>query len=200
MVVENRTLTYYMNNAQSFADGTATVDLGELQDRFIRLLPVGGQMLDFGCGSGRNTKYFLEKGFRVEATDGSERLCEIASKFTGITVRQMLFSDLDEHEKHDGIWACASILHLPKDELKSTIRKMTRAVKNRGYIYTSFKYGNFEGYRNERYFTDFTEESFQALIGDITGIEIVEEWLSGDARPGRVDEQWLNIIMKKMVG
>ena len=199
-MVDNATLTYYMNNAEAFADGTATVDLGELQDRFTRLLPVGGLILDFGCGSGRDTKYFLEKGFRVDATDGSERLCEIASELTGITVQQMLFSELDEHEKYDGIWACASILHLPKDELKNTMGKMTRAVKGGGYIYTSFKYGAFEGYRNERYFTDFTEETFHAFVGDITGIEIVEEWLSGDARPGRSDEQWLNIIMKKTVG
>ena len=186
-----------MNNAEAFADGTATVDLGELQDRFTRLLPVGGLILDFGCGSGRDTKHFLKKGFRVDATDGSERLCEIASEFTGITVRQMLFSELDEHEKYDGIWACASILHLPKNELKSTIVKMIHAVKTGGYIYTSFKYGDFEGYRNERHFTDFTEETFHAFIGDIRGIEIVEEWLSGDARPGRGDEQWLNIILKK---
>ena len=195
--MDNKTLAYYTNHAESFADGTATVDLGEIQDRFTSRLPPGGLILDFGCGAGRDTKCFLEKGFQVEAIDGSERLCEIASEFTGIPVRRMLFSELDEIEKYDGIWACASILHLPKDELKDTIGKMIRAVRTGGYIYISFKHGDFEGLRNERYFTDFTEEAFRGFVADVKEIEFVETWISGDVRPGRGGEQWLNIILKK---
>ena len=193
----NKTLAYYTNHAEAFADGTSTVDLGDVQNRFTSLLPAGGLILDFGCGAGRDTKAFLEKGFLVEAIDGSERLCEIASAFTGIPVRRMLFDELDEIEKYDGIWACASILHLPKGVLKDTIGKMVRAVRTGGYIYMSFKHGDFEGLRNERHFTDFTEKAVRRFLADVKGIEIVEMWLSGDVRPGRGDEQWLNIILKK---
>ncbi|MBO3282402.1 class I SAM-dependent methyltransferase, partial [Intestinimonas butyriciproducens] len=72
---------------------------------------------DFGCGSGRDTKYFLNRGFQTEATDGSAELVKIASEYTGIQVKQMLFQELDENNIYDGIWACSSILHLTRGEL-----------------------------------------------------------------------------------
>ena len=197
MLKDGKTLDYYDRNAERFSAGTLDVKFGYTQNRFASLLPDRAYILDFGCGSGRDTKAFLNMGYRVDAVDGSEKLCEVASKNTGITVQKMLFSELDEYEKYDGIWACASILHLSKDELKNVFGKILRAVKTGGYIYTSFKYGKFEGYRNERYFTDFTEESFREFISDMTNISIIEEWISSDVRPDRGDEKWLNLIMKK---
>ena len=193
----NDTLDYYEKNAETFARGTVDVEFTDIQDRFVNLLPKNGYILDYGCGSGRDTKYFISKGFRVDAADGSEKLCRIASENTGIAVRQMRFSELDASEKYDGIWACSSILHLPKVELRDVFRKMIRAVKSGGYIYSSFKYGEYEGYRNERFFTDFTEKSFEEFINVYSGIEIIEEWVSVDARPGRGDEKWLNLILRK---
>lgn len=92
------TLDYYNQNAQSFATGTVSVDFHETQDRFLKLLDKGSLVLDFGCGSGRDTKYFLEHGMHVEATDGSEELCRIASDYAGIPVKQMLFQELKETE------------------------------------------------------------------------------------------------------
>lgn len=193
----NDTLDYYEKNAEAFADGTVNVEFTDIQDRFIYLLPKNGYILDFGCGSGRDTKYFISKGFKVDAVDGSEKLCRIASKNTGITVRQMLFSELNAFAIYDGIWACSSILHLPKEELRDVFHKMIRAVKRGGYIYTSFKYGEYEGYRNERFFTDFTKKSFREFIDAYSKMEIIEEWVSADARPGRSDEKWLNLILRK---
>ena len=191
------TLDYYNQNAQSFAAGTVSVDFHETQDRFLKLLDKGSLVLDFGCGSGRDTKYFLENGMYVEATDGSEELCRIASDYTGIPVKQMLFQELKETEKYDGIWACSSILHLPKQELKVVLMKMADALKEQGIIYTSFKYGDFEGERNGRYFTDFTEDTFRDFVADITGIQIEEVWITGDVRQGRNEERWLNLIIRK---
>ncbi len=193
----SKTLDYYNKNAELFVGDTADVSFNEVQDRFLSLIPSGGAILDFGCGSGRDAKYFLSKGFSVDATDGSSKICEIASKETGIKVRQMMFDELDEDCKYDGIWACASILHLPKEELIDVLKKMVRAVKSGGIIYTSFKYGEFEGYRNERYFTYFTEESFETFLKEINGIKLSEQWISSDVRPGRGEEKWLNVIMKK---
>ena len=193
----DKTIEYYNKNAESFTAGTIAVEFTSTQDKFLKLFPAGAFILDFGCGSGRDTKYFLSKGFQVDPIDGSAELCKIAEKTAGIHVKKMLFTELEEVEKYDGIWACSSILHLPKKELSDVLRRMQRAVKAGGYIYTSFKYGEFEGFRNERYFTDFTEKSFRDFIRDIPGIEIVEEWISADVRPGRGDEKWLNLIMLK---
>ena len=193
----NETLSYYEKNAQSFVADTQKVELHAVQDRFLRHIPAGGKLLDFGCGAGRDTKYFLDKGYLVDAIDGSENLCKMACEFTGINVKQMLFSDLDVENQYDGIWACSSILHLSKAELKDVIGRMIRATKVDGFIYASFKYGEFEGYRGERYFTDLTEKSFHDLISGFSEIQIVDEWVSADVRPGRGDEKWLDIILQK---
>lgn len=163
----------------------------------MTLLPKGAYILDFGCGSGRDTKYFLERGFHVDALDGSEEFCKIASQYTGIEVRQCLFEDFKATELYDGIWACSSILHLPKEKLKPVMEEMLRAVKDGGYIYTSFKYGEFEGERHGRYFTYFTEESFREFLGKTAGAEITDLWVSADVRPGRGEEKWLNLILQK---
>ena len=169
----------------------------QAQDRFLRLLDENSSILDFGCGSGRDTKYFLNKGCRVTATDGSAELCRRASDFTGIEVKEMLFQELDDMGTYDGIWACSSILHLPKLELLPVICKMYMALKDSGVIYTSFKYSDFEGVRNGRYFTDFTEDSFKEFIAEIPELTIEDYWITGDVRPGRGDERWLNLILRK---
>ncbi len=193
----NKTIDYYENNAAAFVNGTLDVEFADIQDRFLSFLPEGGVILDFGCGSGRDTKYFLNRGYVVDAIDGSEKLCEIASRNTGIKVRNIFFSELNAENKYDGIWACASILHLTKEELKPVMAKMIKAIKDGGYIYTSFKYGEFEGYRHERYFTDFTEKSFFDFLTHYKNVKIIDEWVSSDARPGREDEKWLNLILQK---
>ncbi len=193
----DKTIDYYEKNANAFVDQTLCVDFTDNQNKFLSFLSEGSYILDFGCGSGRDTKFFHSKGYKVDATDGSYELCKIAQSIAGIPVKHMRFTDLNEVEKYDGIWACSSILHLPKDKLSDVIRRMLSALKSGGIIYTSFKYGEFEGIRNERYFTDFTEESFGKYIDDIAEIRIVEEWVSADVRPGRGDEKWLNIILQK---
>lgn len=193
----DKTLNYYNENAQSFASGTVSVEFTEIQDRFLEKLDPGAYILDFGCGAGRDTKYFLSQGYRVDAIDGSEQLCQIASDHTGIKVRQMLFQELEVNEKYDGIWACASILHLPKKELKEVLKKMLTALKIDGWIYTSFKYGEYEGIRNGRYFTDFTIDTFTDFVQGIQNMRIEEHWVTGDVRPGRGEEKWLNLILQK---
>ena len=141
----DKTLNYYNENAQSFAFGTVSVKFTEVQDKFLEKLNPDAYILDFGCGAGRDTKYFLSRGYQVDA----EQLCRIASEYTGIKVRQMLFQELDEKEKYDGIWACASILHLPKKQLREVLKNMYAALKSKGWIYTSFKYGDVRPGRGE---------------------------------------------------
>lgn len=193
----DKTLKYYNENAQSFASGTVSVKFTEVQDKFLEKLNPDAYILDFGCGAGRDTKYFLSRGYQVDAVDGSEQLCRIASEYTEIKVRQMLFQELDEKEKYDGIWACASILHLPKKQLREVLKNMYAALKSKGWIYISFKYGEFEGERNGRYFTDFTTDTFKDFIHDMHGLKIEEQWITGDVRPGRGEEKWLNLLLQK---
>lgn len=193
----DQTIEYYNQNAESFIENTKNVDMHQAQDRFLRLLDKNASILDFGCGSGRDTKYFLDQGYQVTAIDGSVELCRLAGDFTGIEVKEMLFGELDEIDIYDGIWACSSILHLPKNELLLVIRKMCDALKSTGVIYTSFKYGDFEGERNGRYFTDFKEDTFREFMKGIPELTIEDHWITGDVRPGRGDERWLNLILRK---
>lgn len=191
------TLTYYNQNARQFADTTLSVDFTATQNRFLKRLSLHAKILDFGCGAGRDTKYFLEQGYQVEAIDGSEELCKLAESYTGIQVKHMLFQELCAVDCYDGIWACSSILHLPYQELREVLLKMAKALKPQGIIYASFKYGSFQGERKGRYFTDFTEESFETLRNTVEGLFLVEQWVSRDVRPGRGEERWLNLILQK---
>ena len=193
----DKTIEYYNKNANLFVETTANVEFYHMQNRFLSKLETGAHILDFGCGSGRDTKFFLEQGYRVDAIDGFAELCKLASEFTGIEVKHMYFQELSEEVKYDGIWACSSILHLNLSALEDVMKKMTIAVKSNGIIYTSFKYGIFSGERNGRYFTDMTEDTFGKLLQKIPELEIEEQWITSDVRPGRGEEQWLNLILRK---
>ena len=192
------TLNYYNSKAKEFVSGTVDVAFTEIQDLFIEYIHAGGKILDFGCGSGRDTKYFISKGYDVDATDGSEELCKIASEYTGIKVKQMLFAELDEIELYDGVWACASILHVEKKQLPEIMKKIAIATKKGGIVYTSFKYGDFEGIRNGRFFTYLTEESFEELLRKVPELAIEKLWISADVRAERGEERWLNIVLRKL--
>ena len=191
------TIDYYNRNVQDFVDRTVSVDFTGIQNVFLELLPKDARILDFGCGSGRDTKYFLDCGYQVDAIDGSMELCRAVSEYTGIHVKQMLFQELTEVEKYDGIWACASILHVKKAELPDIIRKMSLATKENGIIYVSFKYGDYEGERNGRYFTDMTEISMKELLAAFPELVVEKQWVTDDVRAGRGDERWLNMILRK---
>ncbi len=193
----SKTLNYYNDNAERFVQETANVDISKNQKEFLKYIPDNGTVLDFGCGSGRDAKYFLEQGYHVEAVDGSETMCRLASLQTGIPVKCMRFEELDAVDIYDGIWACASILHLARNELITVLYKMCRALKKTGILYVSFKYGSFEGERKDRYFTDFTEESFAEVIAEVPELTIEKQWITNDARPDRSEEKWLNLILKK---
>ena len=193
----DKTIDYYNKNAKQFVENTANVEFHHMQNKFLSKLQAGAFILDFGCGSGRDAKYFIDKGYHIDAIDGSAELCKFASELTGIEVKHMYFQDLTEEMKYDGIWACSSILHLNLFDLEDVLKKMVIAVKHNGIIYTSFKYGTFSGERNGRYFTDMTEDSFNELLQKIPELKVEEQWVSCDVRPGRGEEKWLNLILRK---
>ena len=193
----DKTIEYYNQSAKSFVADTVDANVNELHSIFLSRLPTGAYIMDLGCGSGRDSKAFLEKGYRVLSVDGSEELCKVASRLTGQEVLCQTFENIHFSQKFDGIWACASILHVPSDRLLLVIGNISRALKPGGYFYVSFKYGTFEGERNGRYFTDMDEERFAKLIAPFPELEIVETRITGDVRPRRESETWLNVVVRK---
>ena len=195
---DNQTLQFYKQNADSFFSGTVTADMQEARKGFTDCLSVHAVILDFGCGSGRDTRAFMDAGFLVDAVDGSEEMCIRASEYTGITVQHMMFDELDAQDRYDGIWACASLLHLPKKELTAVLQKIEAALRKNGVLYASFKYGDFEGVRDGRYYTDFTEDSLAAFWKESTSMHTFDVWISQDVRSDRSEKQWINLLARRI--
>ncbi|MEB2306983.1 class I SAM-dependent methyltransferase [Citrobacter braakii] len=190
------TLEYYQRNAQDFFSSTVNVDMESLYQPFLRYIPEGGRILDAGCGSGRDSKAFLEKGYLVEAFDASSEMVSLASQHAGLHVKQMTFNDIEDVVHYDGIWCCASLLHVSAEELPGVMRKLARALKKAGTWYVSFKYGETERVKDGRHFTDLTEQRLEKLISPLTDIVLVNSWKTIDKRPDR-DEKWLNALLQK---
>lgn len=193
----NITDQYYTENAQSFFDTTVEVDVQKLYERFLPHVIPHGSILDAGCGSGRDSKNFLNLGYNVTAFDANESLAQLASEHLGLTVTHATFSSYNAApESFDGIWACASLLHVPSQDLPSILAKLSKLLRPQGAFYSSFKYGDTEQVRNGRFFTDMNEQKLQKMV-EPTELTILQTWVSSDARPGRESEKWLNAILIK---
>lgn len=216
---------YYRQNAQRFFTDTVSLDMSALYQPFIACLPPGARILDAGCGSGRDAKAFSEMGFTVEAFDASAELVALARQFSGKPVERMRFQDVAAVEKYDGIWCCASLLHVSEAELPEVMTKLAIALKPGGVWYLSFKYGRGEREKDGRRFTDLDAAGLQKLVdevNDISGgflarskaeikrgvgskdrtennfvLDTERLWQTGDLRIGRGDEVWLNAIIRK---
>ncbi|MCD8547865.1 MAG: class I SAM-dependent methyltransferase [Aeromonadaceae bacterium] len=189
-------IRYYEQHAADFVAGTLTVDMTSLYDHFVPLLAPGARLLDAGCGSGRDCAHFLQLGFAVEALDASAAMVQHAQALTGLPVRCCRFTDYQATEPLDAIWACASLLHVPTDELTGVMAHLATQLKDGGLFYCSFKYGSGEVSREGRTFTNLDETGLQALLAPLP-LHILETWQTGDVRPGREHERWLNAVLKK---
>ena len=197
MNYEKETLEFYDQIVNDFVSGTSSADMSVEHGWFTAGLPEGALILDFGCGSGRDTKAFLDAGYRVEAADGSEEMCRVASAYTGIPVKRMFFEELDAENQYDGIWACASLLHLPAGKLPDVLRKIERALKPGGVLYASFRYGTFEGMLNGRYFTYFTEETLREVFRAVPGLQIFDIRIAEDRLPEKRELQWICALARR---
>ena len=172
----DKTMEYYNKNADKFVLGTLNVDMMTIQKKFIGYIPERGKVLDLGCGSGRDTLFFKGLGYDVIAVDGSAEMCKQAEKNIGQPVINMTFDKLDFDSEFDGIWACASLLHVPAGEIKAVLERVEKALKTGGYFYFSVKYGEFEGEREGRYYTDYTETSINELFSAFPSLKKVDMW------------------------
>ena len=187
---------YYQLHAQRFFSETVDVDMSELYRPFVAHLKPGARILDAGCGSGRDAKAFSEMGYEVEAFDASAELVELARQHTGLPVKQMRFEEVTEVERYDGIWCCASLLHVPLAELPGVMAQLAKALKPGGVWYLSFKYGSGEREKDGRRFTDMDESGFAEVLSELSGIEVMECWQTHDQRPER-DDSWINLVLSK---
>lgn len=192
----DKNIEYYNENAQSFFEGTVNADMSLWRDKFEKYVSDGGRILDAGCGSGRDSRAFKQHGYSVVAFDASKEMCRMAAELLNQEVWQMRFDEIAFDEEFDGIWACASLLHVPQDELPTIMQKLHNALKVQGAIYVSFKYGEGTKQRGERTFSDFTEESVNKLLSD-SNFEVIECGITSDIRPGRDAEKWINAIARK---
>ena len=160
--------------------------------RALMLIPHVGRILDAGCGSGRDAKAFLEAGYAVKAFDASPAMVRLASQFTSLPVQCMTFSDMTWVQRFDGIWASASLLHVPRADLPRVAERFRRALKPEGVCFVSFKHGTKEREKDGRHFTDMTDTVLQAVVSTIPGLSTMEVWVSEDVRADRQGEQWLN--------
>lgn len=188
----NKTIEYYNENADLFIKGTVNAKMTDIQEKFLKHIPQGGRILDLGCGSGRDSKAFIDASYEVILVDGSKEMCRAAHELTGREVIHSTFQEYEPNVMFDGIWASASLLHLEEKEICGVIKKFTNFLKKDGCFYMSFKYGDFAGERNGRFFTNLTEESFQNIIINIKELKKVDEIITFDVRPGREEEKWLN--------
>lgn len=192
----DKNIEYYNENAQSFFEGTVNADMSLWRDKFEAYVSDGGRILDAGCGSGRDSRAFKQHGYSVVAFDASKEMCRMAAELLNQEVWQMRFDEIAFDEEFDGIWACASLLHVSQDELPNIMQKLHIALKDNGAIYVSFKYGEGTKQRGERTFSDFTENSVKKLLSD-SDFEVIECGITSDIRPGRDAEKWINAIARK---
>ncbi|WP_230534363.1 class I SAM-dependent methyltransferase [Microvirga roseola] len=190
-------INYYERNADQFFADTVAADVSLLQARFVRELPPSAHVLDAGCGSGRDAKAFADLGFHVTAFDAATEMVRRAAQHTGLPVLHMTFDDMVWSEEFDGIWASASLLHVPRGALPSVLTRCHQALRKDGILYTSFKYGSGEREKDGRRFTDLTEETFQEILAEVGGFQVIELWRTGDVRPSRQSEMWLNSLVRK---
>lgn len=188
---------YYQQHAEHFFSETVAVNMSALYQPFVAHLNPGASILDAGCGSGRDGKAFHEMGYAVEAFDASAELVGLARQHSGLPVEQRRFEDVTEVERYDGIWCCASLLHVPQAELPGVMARLAKALKPGGVWYLSFKYGCGEREKDGRVFTDVDEDGLKALAVDLHNIALLNSWITGDKRPDRQDEKWLNALLLK---
>jgi SAM-dependent methyltransferase len=194
--MKNSNIEYYNQNVDSFYNSSVVADMSEWRNRFVKQVSDGGRILDVGCGSGRDSKAFIKEGFSVVAFDASREMCKKASELLGQEVWQMRFDEMSFDEEFDGVWACASLLHTSEEEFPEVLNNIYKALKDRGILYASFKYGEGTTQRGERTFIDFTVETIIPILQK-TGFEILDSGITTDVRPERENEKWTNVIAIK---
>lgn len=189
-------IDYYDRYAVPYYEETVDFSMEEQLERFIELLPESADVLDLGCGSGRDTVFLEEEGCVVTAMDGSEKMCELASIHTGKEVLHLKVEDMEFDDVFHGIWACAVLGHFTSDEVKGVMDKILKALKDDGILYFSVKKGERNGKYNGRYFYDYDREALNNLLDAFPNIKVLDIWKTNDVRADKSD-RWFNVLLRK---
>jgi SAM-dependent methyltransferase len=190
------TIRFYNEHADEYVRATVGVNMESLYEPFLSHVPPCGRILDAGCGSGRDSKAFLDRGYQVVSIDASQEMVDATTILTAQQAHLLAFQEVGFSEEFDGVWACASLLHVPLAELPGVIGRLASALRPSGVLYASFKVGCGERNLDGRLFTDMEEASFTVLLGGIGGVELLQLWHTDDQRPDR-DDKWLNVLLRK---
>ena len=198
------TLDYYQRNAKDFFSQTINVDMQNVYQPFLEYLPkphLANQqkILDVGCGSGRDSVFFANQGFEVVAIDGSQNVIDLAKQTdTRIDWQCLRFDEIAKQSwqnQFTGIWACASLLHMPFDDLPKILNDLIRCLKSDGILYASFKYGDSEREKDGRFFCDINEQRWQLIEEQLDSAKALKLWQTVDNRMDKRDIWW-NVLLK----
>ena len=194
------TLDYYETYAKDFFSQTINVDMQNVYQPFLENLPKGKQaILDVGCGSGRDSVFFANKGFEVVAIDGSKSLIDLAKQTdTRIDWQCLRFHEIAKQSwqnQFTGIWACASLLHVPFEELPKLLNDLILCIKSDGILYASFKYGDAEREKDGRFFCDMNEQRWKLIEEQLDSAKALKLWQTIDNRMDKRDIWW-NVLLK----
>ncbi|HYI25420.1 MAG TPA: bifunctional GNAT family N-acetyltransferase/class I SAM-dependent methyltransferase [Thermomicrobiales bacterium] len=188
---------WYDQHAGEYAARTDAIDLGDHYDRFLAQVAPGGRVLDAGCGPGRDSAAFIALGYKVTAMDASIGMVELASERLGRRVMHLRHEEVAFDREFDGIWANATLLHVPQDGLPDVLARYRRALVPGGVMFASFKLGSGEVVAGERLFANQDETSFRDVLAAVPAMSLVDVWTSQDRRPGRAHEGWLNVLVRR---
>ena len=189
----NSTIEYYNKNSTEFVSRTVDIDMSNIYPKFTSLLQCDGKILDAGCGSGRDSRYFLSQGFEVVAIDASEEMVKCASKLTGQDALQMKFEDVPFEDEFDGIWACASLLHLEKEHFVLNLNKLVSALKSGGVVYISLKESKSNVPDGGRHFSYYNESELNNIIVSQPNVDLLDIWIEEQE-----DFKWVNVLARKV--
>lgn len=190
------TSQFYDEHADEYFERTAHVNLAHLYERFLSLVPPHGRILDAGCGSGRDLKAFKSREYRPFGIDSSSKLVRLAQEYAGVECEVRRLQDITYAGKFDAVWACASLLHLPKPELGDVLKRLRWALVKNGLLFAAVQIGHGEQVAPDgRFYSYYEQQEFVRAV-EGAGFVVEDSWTTVDTLPDRPSVRWVNVLAR----